>query len=115
MVKRVKTKIKHFNDWLAVFLVKKVLTMWCAYLFAIYGILGIFFPDQINILTFWSNWPQLWLLPVIIVGQELLGKLTERLLNRMYDMIKEENNMVKEELSLLRQLVEKQNVINKQK
>jgi hypothetical protein len=54
-------------------------TMWVCYLFMIYGFLplfAIFRPAQDTFL-YWSNWVQLWSLPLILVGTNILGRDAE--------------------------------------
>jgi len=67
------------NDRIALWVVKHVSTMYCAYLFVGIGvgaIVGTLFNWQIGILcgVFSSQFIQLVLLPIIMVGQDLLQK-----------------------------------------
>jgi len=73
-----------FNTWLAVMLTKGVGTMWTAYVFvllAIVGLLGLL--NLLNPITFllatWvsQQFLQLVLLPVILVGQNVLSRKAE--------------------------------------
>ena len=78
-VKAMLSKIRQINDALAVWLTKAFGTMWICYAFMIYGLLpafALFRPYQENFL-YWSNWVQLWSLPLILVGTNILGRAAE--------------------------------------
>lgn len=68
-----------FNSWLAVLITKNVGTMWCAYVFAVIGIVSLVGAITGNLtLTLIaggisSYFLQLVLLPVIIVGQNVIS------------------------------------------
>ena len=73
-------KIDHINETLALYLTKAFGTVWICYAFMIYGVLpafAIFHPYQESFL-YWSNWVQLWSLPLILVGTNILGRNAER-------------------------------------
>jgi len=73
-------KINHINDSLAVLLTKGFGSMWTCYAFMIYGILpayALFHPHEAAFL-YWSNWIQLWSMPLILVGTNILGREAER-------------------------------------
>lgn len=53
-------------------------TMWCTYVFVIYGALGAVFTTEQATLLYWSNWIQLWSLPLLMVGAVVLGRAAER-------------------------------------
>lgn len=53
-------------------------TMWCTYAFVVYGALGAIFTKQQATLLYWSNWIQLWSLPLLMVGAVVLGRAAER-------------------------------------
>jgi hypothetical protein len=94
--KSFKTKINHFNDWLAIRGTKLFGSMWLVYLFFLYGFGAKIWPDNQDDFLYWSNTVQLWSLPLIIVGQNLLGILSERRSKQTHDMVKEELSMIKE-------------------
>jgi len=102
LVKKLHNRIKHFNDYLAVKGTKIFGSMWLCYLFFLYGFAPLLWPDQETSLLYWSNTIQLWALPLIIVGTNLLDKASERRSQQTY-------TMVKEELAILRKLVENNN------
>jgi hypothetical protein len=73
-------KIKQINELLAVWLTEAFGTMWICYAFIIYGLLpafAILHPYQETFL-YWSNWVQLWSLPLILVGTNILGREAEK-------------------------------------
>lgn len=72
------------NTRIAIFLTKSVGTMWTAYTFAVIAIVGLFailglFSPIIVLLVAWASqtFIQLTLLPVIMVGQNVLGRKAE--------------------------------------
>jgi non-ribosomal peptide synthetase component E (peptide arylation enzyme) len=73
------TKINIFNETVAVWLTKAFGTMWVCYAFMVYGLLPVFalFHPQQDAFLYWSNWVQLWSLPLILVGTNILGREAE--------------------------------------
>jgi hypothetical protein len=71
--------IGRFNTWLAVVITKSVGTMWCAYVFAVIGItslVGVLTQNTLLALiagSISSYFLQLVLLPIIIVGQNVIS------------------------------------------
>ena len=71
--------IGRFNTWLAVVITKSVGTMWCAYVFAVIGITSLVgaFTGNVNLALIAggisSYFLQLVLLPIIIVGQNVIS------------------------------------------
>ena len=73
-------KINQSNETLALYLTRAFGTMWICYAFMVYGALpafAIFHPYQASFL-YWSNWVQLWSLPLILVGTNILGRNAEK-------------------------------------
>ena len=73
-------KINRINETLAVWLTQAFGTMWICYAFMVYGLLpafAVFHPRQESFL-YWSNWVQLWSLPLILVGTNILGREAEK-------------------------------------
>lgn len=69
-------RINGINEKIAVWLTRAFGTMWICYAFMVYGILpafALFQPHQESFL-YWSNWVQLWSLPLILVGTNILGR-----------------------------------------
>jgi hypothetical protein len=100
-----------FNNWLAINGTRVFGTMWLFYVFALYGFLakwkwfltvtGITQDD----LLYWSNWVQLWALPLLMVGTNLLSFITERLIKETHDTVMEELKLAKEERAMLKALL----------
>ncbi len=67
-------KITRINETLAVWLTKAFGTMWVCYAFMVYGLLPAFalFQNHQASFLYWSNWVQLWSLPLILVGTNIL-------------------------------------------
>jgi hypothetical protein len=89
------SRADRFNEHLAVRATKAFGTMWAFYVFTAYGLLPLLFPQAINTLLYWSNVVQLVALPLLAVGQAVLGRAAER-------QAKETHDAVLEELQLLR-------------
>jgi hypothetical protein len=60
-------------------------SMWMFYAFVIYGALGAIFVAQQATLLYWSNWIQLWSLPLLMVGGLVLGKASDKRAQDTYD------------------------------
>lgn len=71
-------------------------TMWAFYAFVIYGALGAIFPKYQAVLLYWSNWCQLWSLPLLMVGAYVLGQAAEKRDRETHDAVMEELAFVKE-------------------
>ena len=72
--------ISRINETFAVWLTKAFGTMWMFYAFMVYGLLpafALFRPHQASFL-YWSNWVELWSLPLIMVGTNILGRDAEK-------------------------------------
>jgi hypothetical protein len=82
------TRENRFNDWLAVKITKIVGTMWCAYVFA--GLALISLPAAIKggtaTLISWiaQTFLQLVLLSIIMVGQNIAAKKSDRQLEQTF-------------------------------
>jgi len=82
MLRRLKAKIKRFNESVAVFVTNMVGTMWCAYLFSAIAMFSL--QDAIRggtstfVSWFSQTFCQFTLLSIIIVGQKLEGKSSEK-------------------------------------
>jgi len=77
-----------FNDWLAIHITKVVGTMWCAYAFALLAFISL--PAAISggtaTLISWiaQTFLQLVLLSIIMVGQNIAAKKSDRQLDQTY-------------------------------
>ena len=55
------------------------------YLFVVYGALGAVFVKYQATLLYWSNWIQLWSLPLLMVGGIVLGMAHDRAAQQQFD------------------------------
>lgn len=71
--------INRLNEWIARRTTIVFGTMWMFYAFFVYGLLPLIpavkqYESQI---FYWSGWVQLWALPLLMVGQVVLGRNAE--------------------------------------
>lgn len=93
------------QEWLAKHAVLVFGSIYTFYGFAIYGALGALFPDYQPTLLYWSNWVQLWALPLLLVGTNLLGRDSERRSRETHDAVMEELAIAREEQAELARLI----------
>jgi hypothetical protein len=74
-----------FNMRLAAWGTQKFGTMGAFYIFVIYGALGAVFTAYQVTLLYWSNWVQLWSLPLLAVGSAVLGIALNTMMRRQFD------------------------------
>lgn len=89
------SRIGVFNERVAVRATRVFGSMWTTYGMFLYGFLPVLIPSAMATLLYWSNTVQLWSLPLLMVGQAVLGRSAER-------QSRETHDAVIEELSLLR-------------
>lgn len=80
-------------------------TMWMFYVFFIYGLLPLLpqlQPYQTQ-LMYWSTWVQLWALPLLMVGQNVIGESAEKRDQETHDMVINEFDMIKKALHVARE------------
>jgi hypothetical protein len=82
--------LKDINEKVAIRLTLVFGTMGTTYIFMLYGFMPLMFPNYYDKIMYWSSTVQLWSLPLLMVGQNLLGRETERRAVDQYNMIKEE-------------------------
>ena len=105
--------IKKFNDKVAVLLTNMVSTMWCAYVFS--AIAFISFPAALvggtSVLISWiaQTFLQLVLLSVIMVGQDVQSKKSERRAAQDHTMLIAQLKEIKEISNSLKNLEDKHN------
>ena len=80
-------RVTRVNEWIALHITVLFGSMWATYLFFFYGFLPLFFPNQEVNLLYWSNTVQLWSLPLLMVGTNLLNRSSEQQAQRQYAMI----------------------------
>ena len=88
--------IGEFNDWLAIRGTRTFGTMWVFYLFFLFAFVPILWPSSYDRALYWSNTVQLWALPLIMVGQHLLGRDSERRAQETHDAVMEEIKLLKQ-------------------
>ena len=85
-------------------------TMWVFYAFFVYGLLPLLpgLQQHQSALMYWSTWVQLWALPLIMVGQQVLSKDAEKRANETHDATMAELQSAKEEIRLLKTILKEQ-------
>ena len=90
-----------FNTWLAAHITAAVGTMWCAYVFALIAFIAL--PSAIAsgnpvILVAWvsSNFLQLVLLSVIMLGQDIQAKGTQAVIVETHDTVMTSHSELKQ-------------------
>lgn len=94
------------NERVAVWATRKFGTMWTAYLFCLYGMIPIVWVSLSSVVLYWSNWIQLWSLPLIMVGTAVIGRATERRIMEIHAAIVDELKMEREQLQQLKLIVD---------
>ena len=127
-------KINQLNEMLAVWLTKAFGTMWICYAFMVYGLLPAFslFHRHQETFLYWSNWVQLWSLPLILVGTNILGRDAEKRsqldhdkLAKSYEeqqqtyqkviaMLKKQEDMLKKQEDMMRDMLKQDKVLEAQ-
>ncbi|MDA8441295.1 MAG: hypothetical protein M0Z55_02865 [Peptococcaceae bacterium] len=97
--------VKKINDFVAEKSTLLFGTMWMFYAFFVYGLLPLIpqisaFQSQI---FYWSGWVQLWALPLLMVGQNVMGRSAELRDQETHDAVMGELAIVQEELALARE------------
>jgi hypothetical protein len=110
-MKLISKTINDFNELIAINMTLAFGTMWMCYAFFLYGFMPLIWPEKMNVIMYWSSTVQLWALPLIMVGTNILGRASERRSQKMYIMIKDEFTELKEthklaleELSIIRKM-----------
>lgn len=110
-LKKLRYRVNLVNEWIAVHATLIFGTMWMTYLFFLYGFIPVIFPKYMDQLLYWSNTVQLWSLPLLMVGQNILGRSAEKRAQQDHEMIMAEFKTLKdmhkaqaEELQQLRQV-----------
>jgi len=102
LFKKISEKFKKMNETIAKKMTLNFGTMLTCYIFMFYGLLPLipFITPYMTQMLYWSNWIQLWSLPLIIVGQNILGRDNERRAAETHEMVKQELNEIKNLLLL---------------
>ena len=102
-MKNLKQTINNINEKIAVKATLIFGSMWATYLFFCYGFLPILFPQNMDKFLYWSNTVQLWSLPLLMVGQNVLSRVSEKRAQSDHEMIIAEFAEIKEMMSLLQE------------
>lgn len=94
------------NDRIAVFITSIVGTMWCAYAFSIMVLIPLQYPNTLSAVQFISSaFLQLVLLPLIMVGQNVLSRASE-------ERAKKDHKMIRLELQEIKDMIEENKKIH---
>lgn len=88
-------KIRKFNEVVAVRGVLIFGSMWMTYVFFLYGFGPVLFPGVMNTMLYWSNTVQLWSLPLLMVGQNVMGRASEARAKETHDAVMQELAILK--------------------
>jgi len=103
--------IRRFNDWLAVKITQSMATMWCAYVFLVWSLIPLVWPEAQSIVFYVSGGIiQLVALSLIMVGQNVIGQATGKQAKEThdtvletYDSVIENHEIVVKEIILLKE------------
>ena len=98
-------RVRTFNEWLALHATLVFGSMWMTYGFFLYGFIPVLFPSQMNHLLYWSNTVQLWSLPLLMVGQNVLGRTSDRQAKETHDTVMVELKLLNDNHSEMAQLI----------
>jgi hypothetical protein len=99
------SRVSEFNERLAVRATRAFGSMWTTYALFAYGFLPVLLPGAMAALLYWSNTVQLWSLPLLMVGQAVLGRAAERQARETHDAVMEELGLLRQAHGELAQLV----------
>ena len=88
--------ISLINDWIAIKSTIVLGTMWCAYAFVLLCVAPALFPTQQTNILYLSNCFQLIFLPLLMVGQNLMGRAAEQRAQEDHEAIMSEFVIVKD-------------------
>jgi NADH:ubiquinone oxidoreductase subunit 6 (subunit J) len=88
--------ISRINDVLATRVTVFVGTMWAFYVFVIFGLTPLMWPEHEEQILYWSNFLQLVFLPVITVGTAIMNRATEARAASDHKKIRKEFKLLKE-------------------
>lgn len=95
-------RVARFNERIAVRSTVVFGSMWMTYVFLLYGLLPLLAPSALTWALYVSNCVQLFALPLLAVGQNVLGRGGERRAQETHDMVQEELALLREEIALRR-------------
>lgn len=88
--------IKRFNEVVATKATLVFGTMWITYVLFLYGFLPVLFPGAMSVFLYWSNTIQLWSLPLLMVGTNILGRTADSRAQETHDIVMQELVIVKQ-------------------
>ena len=88
--------MRRVNDWIAVHVTLLFGSMWATYVFFLYGFVPLLWPHGIVTFLYWSNTVQLWSLPLLMVGQNVLGRADARRADEQYRMTQQIDRLTQE-------------------
>ena len=89
--------IRKFNDWLAITITKGMATMWCAYIFLVWSLIPLVWPEAQSTVFYVSGGIiQLVALSLIMVGQNVTGQATGKQAKETHDTVLETHDRVLE-------------------
>lgn len=97
---------RKLNEHIAVWATRKFGTMWTVYLFALYGLIPLVWASLTNVVLYWSNWVQLFSVPLVMVGSAVIGRVTERRIFEIHAALKHELEMEREQLRQLKLILD---------
>lgn len=96
-------RVHAFNDWLAARATVVFGSMAMTYAFFLYGFIPVVMPSSMTTALYISNTIQLWSLPLLMVGSNVLGRAAERRALETHDSVKESKATLLEEIALVRE------------
>ena len=105
MFKTIMERMSGFNGRVAVRSTPVFGSMWVTYLFILYGLLPIWLTDKREVILYWSNFIQLFALPLLLVGTHLLGRTSEARSLETHDAVMAELQDIKDEHETLRRIL----------
>jgi hypothetical protein len=111
--------MKKFNDWLAEKITIIFSTMWCFYVFVIYGLTPLVWPQYMDKILYWSNFIQLIALPALAVGGVVLARRQEKKNQTIYEAqekrVQEDHENLCDELAEIKEMYRELNELVKEK
>jgi hypothetical protein len=90
-------RVRAFNEWLAAHATVVFGSMWMTYAFFLYGFVPVLLPHAMTVALYISNTVQLWSLPLLMVGSNVLGRAAERRALETHDTVMEELALLRAE------------------
>jgi len=88
--------VAKINDILAMRITMVVGSIWAFYVFIIFGLTPVVWPEYETQILYWSNFLQLVFLPIITVGTAILNRDSERRAKQDHHTIRREFHLLKD-------------------